>query len=514
MSYRPISDNGVLFIKDICKNTENIFTIQKKLKLPKSNALESEAYTAVIVDGIIPIDTSDKYADYLIKYINQYSQLYVLDANFVAAQIYIESKYSPVYYNESYKMGISGLIDYEFYKHLLSPSDDLTEDDVTRITTNITVVEGNDVYSLKTYLPNVNLEYKEDNDFPTKSSDAETNNAIANRKAFFQNVINNPYLSIFTQCVLLSTDGSTNKNLASSSLLNYFLRSNETSSTYMELVNKNKRLYGDIDTALKYVDDIFRVMSGQYSSNLKYSFGKEYNFNFKNTIVLDTRTIYANGNEIVTPITEELLVKLLPRIPKAQTKEFLGAFNKYLDKFFVNTRIRIAHYFAQIGHESGDLRFLVENLNYSAASLIKINPFNKHFKTISDTIGYANNPEKIANIGYGGRNDLGNGSVESGDGYKFRGRGAIQITGRKKYANLSVPNRLNVDLENNPDLLSSPDNAISSSLWEWKDRNLNTYSDLDDVQKVSTLINGGKPANGIDDRIKRLRSTKLVMGLS
>lgn len=135
-----------------------------------------------------------------------------------------------------------------------------------------------------------------------------------------------------------------------------------------------------------------------------------------------------------------------------------------LDKNGINTPLRLAHFMAQIEHESGGFKYLTELGNRAY--------FNK----------------------YDGRKDLGN--TQAGDGYKFRGRGYIQITGRANYTEISKD--LNIDFVSNPDLLSQEANAMLSAIWFWNKRKLNTFADRNDIITLTKRINGG--SNGLADR--------------
>lgn len=174
-----------------------------------------------------------------------------------------------------------------------------------------------------------------------------------------------------------------------------------------------------------------------------------------------------------------------------------------LAKYIINTPLRLSHYFAQAEHESG-LKPISENLNYSAEGLVKT--FKKYFPTIASTVGYVRNPQKIANKVYANR--MGNGNEASGDGWRYRGRGIFQLTGRDNYKALSKDT--GVDYTNNPDLLLNEADAIISSLWYWKRINGNTLADRDDVLAITKAINGG--TNGIDDRKRLLEKNKKIFG--
>jgi len=167
----------------------------------------------------------------------------------------------------------------------------------------------------------------------------------------------------------------------------------------------------------------------------------------------------------------------------------------------IDTPLRISHFMAQIEHESG-LKPISENLSYSAVRLEII--FNKYFN--SDLANkYAGHPEKIANKVYANR--MGNGNEQSGDGWKYRGRGFIQITGKENYSNLSKDT--GIDFTNNPDLLLEEPNAALSALWFWNEKNLNLFADKDDIKSITLRINGG--LNGIEHRKELLLKWKKTL---
>jgi putative chitinase len=173
-----------------------------------------------------------------------------------------------------------------------------------------------------------------------------------------------------------------------------------------------------------------------------------------------------------------------------------------LEKYAIDTPLRVAHFLAQTAHESEGFTHFVENLNYSAAGLQ--NTFPKYFHT-ANPAAYARNQEKIANHVYANR--MGNGDEASGDGWKFRGRGMIQLTGRDNYTHFS--NDAGTDAVQNPDLLSTPAGAAESAAWYWKERDINKPADEDDVVKVTKLINGG--ILGLDERKALLVKAKAIV---
>jgi putative chitinase len=171
-----------------------------------------------------------------------------------------------------------------------------------------------------------------------------------------------------------------------------------------------------------------------------------------------------------------------------------------MEKFGVNTPLRLAHFLAQCGHESGGFRLTQENLNYSAKGLMGI--FKKYFPTQALADAYARKPEKIANRVYGNR--MGNGPETSGEGFKFRGRGYIQLTGKQNYTAFDLA--VEDDILANPDLVSSK-HALSSAAWFWKKNGLNliadTGSSTEVVTKITKRVNGG--TIGLADRIKHFK---------
>lgn len=174
-------------------------------------------------------------------------------------------------------------------------------------------------------------------------------------------------------------------------------------------------------------------------------------------------------------------------------------YKSLLEQYGINTPLRIAHFMAQIEHESG-LKPISENLNYSSQGLSKT--FKKYFPTIELANKYQRQPEKIANRVYANR--MGNGDEKSGEGWKYRGRGFIQITGKENYFRLL--NDTDIDFLKNPDLLLQEANAMISALWFWKIKGLNKFADLDDILTITKRINGG--TNGLEHRKKLLEKYK------
>lgn len=190
------------------------------------------------------------------------------------------------------------------------------------------------------------------------------------------------------------------------------------------------------------------------------------------------------------------LDKLKGHIPDAVLQQI----PEVMAKFQINTPLRLAHFLAQCGHESGGFRVVNENLNYSRKGLLTT--FKKYFTSIDKAKLYERQPEKIANLVYANR--MGNGPEASGEGWKYRGRGYIQLTGKDNYAAFDAIVAENI--LQNPDLVATKYPLLSAA-WFWNSRKLNSIADrgaTDDViTSVTRLVNGG--TIGLPDRIKHFK---------
>ena len=178
-------------------------------------------------------------------------------------------------------------------------------------------------------------------------------------------------------------------------------------------------------------------------------------------------------------------------------------------EFLKMPKLRAAHFFAQTSHESGGFKSLSENLNYSADGLVKI--FHKYFPDVAAATPYARNPEKIANKVYGGR--MGNGDEASGDGFKYRGRGAIQLTGKDNYAAFAKAID-RPDVLTNPDIVSGElafESAMfffdKNKLWDICDKGINDET----ITALTKRINGG--TIGLEDRKKHTYEYAKLLGV-
>ena len=168
------------------------------------------------------------------------------------------------------------------------------------------------------------------------------------------------------------------------------------------------------------------------------------------------------------------------------------ALNKHMDNYQINTPLRVAGFVSQCAHESGDFNSLSENLYYRAETLMHLWP--ALFPTLMVADEYTMKPEKIANRAYG--NHMGNGNEASGDGWKYRGRGLIQLTGKSIYTNFA--NYLKVSVEDCLNYIMYPDGAVESACWFWKTKSINTFADKKDINGMTKAINGG--LNGLANR--------------
>jgi putative chitinase len=174
------------------------------------------------------------------------------------------------------------------------------------------------------------------------------------------------------------------------------------------------------------------------------------------------------------------------------------------EKYGIDTSKRQAAFIGQCMHESGGFKLLEENLNYSARALMVTWPSRFPSEEVANQ--YARNPEKIANKVYGGR--MGNGPEETGDGWKYRGRGIKQLTGKENYERCG--SGLGVDLVSNPDLLLDPKYAALSAGWFWNKHNLNDLADKGDIETMTKRINGG--LLGLDARKAAIKKAESVLG--
>jgi putative chitinase len=202
-------------------------------------------------------------------------------------------------------------------------------------------------------------------------------------------------------------------------------------------------------------------------------------------------------------LTKEHIIHLLHG--NADAAAWADAALEILPKYEINTPNRIAGFFAQCGHESMNFTALSENLNYRAETLEKL--FSKYFsKAGRNAADYAKQPEKIANVIYANR--MANGDTASGDGFKFRGRGIIQITGKDNYSAFALSIKMTL-----PDVIEyvqTKKGALESACWYWNSRKINIACDENDIVKMTKLVNGG--TIGLEDRRKHYEKALAVLG--
>jgi len=204
-------------------------------------------------------------------------------------------------------------------------------------------------------------------------------------------------------------------------------------------------------------------------------------------------------------LTLDQLKQLLPKNPYVQN--WHNALSQLLPDYEIDTPQRIAAFIAQCAHESGNFMVLKENLNYRAATLRKI--FPKYFPTDEMANQYASMPNKqeaIANLVYANR--MGNGGPETGDGYRYCGRGLIQLTGKTNYTWFAAS--LGIQVEEAAEYLQTFEGAAQSACWFWETNNLNRFADVGDIRGLTRAINGG--FIGLEDRIKHYEHALHVLG--
>jgi len=200
--------------------------------------------------------------------------------------------------------------------------------------------------------------------------------------------------------------------------------------------------------------------------------------------------------------TKEQLKEMLPKNQYLQN--WYDALSAILPDYDINTPQRVAAFLAQCAHESGGFVFLKENLNYKAASLRKV--FPKYFPDDAIAAAYAGKGEMIANRVYANR--MGNGDEASGDGFRYCGRGLIQLTGKDNYTFFAAS--IEVPVEEASEYLQTFEGAVQSACFFWDQNNLNTWADKGDILTLTKRINGG--TIGLEDRIKHYEHALHIFG--
>jgi len=200
--------------------------------------------------------------------------------------------------------------------------------------------------------------------------------------------------------------------------------------------------------------------------------------------------------------TKQQLKEMIPK--NAYVDQWFEAISEILPEYEITTPQRVAAFLAQCAHESGGFVFLKENLNYKAASLRRV--FPKYFPDDAIAAQYAGKGEMIANRVYANR--MGNGGPETGDGYRYSGRGLIQLTGKDNYFWFAAS--IEISPEAASEYMETFEGAAQSACWFWETNKLNQWADADDILTLTKRINGG--TIGLEDRIKHYEHAKHVLG--
>lgn len=204
-------------------------------------------------------------------------------------------------------------------------------------------------------------------------------------------------------------------------------------------------------------------------------------------------------------ITSEIIASVLPKSRAADRASWAAILTETCSVWGIDTPASVSMFLAQVGHESGQLRVMVENLNYSAEGLL--NTWPGRF-TPEAAAQYARQPARIANYVYANRG--GNGDAASGDGWRYRGRGLIQLTGRANYARYAKEAAR--DVVSDPAMVERPDIAADAAGWFWAKANLNRFADAGHIEECTRRVNGG--LKGLDDRRAIWERARRVLGVA
>ena len=205
-------------------------------------------------------------------------------------------------------------------------------------------------------------------------------------------------------------------------------------------------------------------------------------------------------------ITIDQLKLIMPQARTQLLENFLDEFNQQLPAYKIDKPLRLAAFIAQGAHESGELRELIENMNYTTPQrLMAIWP--KRFTSVDSAMPYIKNPEKLGNFVYANR--MGNGNAASGDGYKYRGRGWFNGTGKEFYQKMTTISKH--DFVTSPDDMAVPKFAVLSACEEWKASDLNKLADKDDFKQMTKIINGA--LIGLSSRMIYYAKAKKAFGI-
>jgi putative chitinase len=198
------------------------------------------------------------------------------------------------------------------------------------------------------------------------------------------------------------------------------------------------------------------------------------------------------------------LEKLSRVVPNPYIEHWYEVFCQVLPDYDITTLNRVCSFIAQTAHESGNFRIIRENLNYRPETLVRQWP--SHFPDMATAQRYAHNPQAIANRAYA--NKMGNGDEASGDGWRFCGRGLIQLTGRDNYQGFA--DSIETDINEIPDYLATFEGSVQGACWFWELRDLNPLADVENIVAITERINGGHI--GLEERIKNYKLAMQVFG--
>lgn len=207
-----------------------------------------------------------------------------------------------------------------------------------------------------------------------------------------------------------------------------------------------------------------------------------------------------------TFIDNHNLAAIMPLSTLDSRDRFIDAINHAMLEYRISTPMRMAAFLAQVGHESAQLSGIIESTYYSSAERL-LDLFKNDFKDLLDAKKYTRSPERCANRIYANQN--GNGGEESGDGWRYRGRGLIHITGRRNYAECGEA--IGLDLLSRPELLEEPLNACRSAAWYWNRHGCNDLADVGMFDAITKRINGGY--NGAKERMALYVNAKKVLSI-
>lgn len=342
MSYKPLTDKGKQFIKNRCNASGNRFSGKQSYVLGRSNVPSGTVFTAhpfddgnlnTTVDDRKPIVTNDQLAINLIKWFDYYSAEYLLDANIIAAQAYVESNYNLWVYSNggsrgSSAMGITQFIDITVNDIILK--NNYTFQNEIKILTNNVI---GDTSNITTIVP-----YYNNQDNTIKSTLDSNKIAIENRRQLFQNIIDNPKAMIKAQCHLMHKIGERNNNLASSALFAYNRAASLKSKTYNEIINNAAKKKISVSEGTAYVDKIFKLLNGTFGSKTSNSFGngvpvgEGFGYDFTNEIdsVANKNlsdSLLITGNFGLNTVQEKFIQSVHP-VVQDKFREFVSTIEK------------------------------------------------------------------------------------------------------------------------------------------------------------------------------------------